>query len=153
MTIHVDDLKIAGVHIVVQELLKVLEQEFGELVIQRGTFTNCGVQHIQNPTTREITLDQVDLLTKLRSIEHPQLATGTDEEKCVQALHSLFISLLGAIAYATHTRVDVMVFIVALQRQNHNPEVQHVRKLNKLLRWVQRNPKKLLYGNSPPHHL
>ena len=30
-----------------------------------------------------------------------------------------------------------------LQRQNHNPEVQHVRRLNKLLRWVQRNPKKL----------
>ena len=65
------------------------------------------------------------------------------------ALHQLFISLLGAIAYATHTRVDVMVFIVALQRQNHNPEVQHVRRLNKLLRWVQRNPKKLAYKKLP----
>ena len=30
-----------------------------------------------------------------------------------------------------------------LQRRNHNPEVQHARKLNKLLRWVQRNPRKL----------
>ena len=38
-----------------------------------------------------------------------------------------------------------MVFIVALQRHGHNPEVQHVRKLNKLLRWVQRNPKKIAY--------
>ena len=38
-----------------------------------------------------------------------------------------------------------MVFIVALQRQNHNPEVRHVRRLDKLLRWVQRNPKKLAY--------
>ena len=85
----------------VQELLKILEQEFGELTIQHGTFTNCGVQHIQNPFTREITLDQIDFLTKLRTIEHPQLSTGTNEEKCVQALHQLFISLLGAIAYAT----------------------------------------------------
>ena len=48
-----------------------------------------------------------------------------------------------------------MVFIVALQRQNHNPEVQHVRRLNKLLRWVQRNPKKLAYKKlpSPETHL
>jgi hypothetical protein len=38
-----------------------------------------------------------------------------------------------------------MVFIVALQRRNHDPEVQHVRKLNKLLRWVQKHPKKLCY--------
>ena len=36
MTIHVDDLEIAGGHAVVQELLKILEQEFGELTIQRG---------------------------------------------------------------------------------------------------------------------
>ena len=63
----------------------------------------------------------------------------------MEGLHSLFISLLEAIAYATHTRVDVMVFIVALQRRKHTPEVQHVRKLNKVLRWVQRNPKKLSY--------
>ena len=99
--------------------------------------------------TREITLDQIDFLSKLRAIEHPQLSTGGNEEQCVEGLHSLFISLLGAIAYATHTRVDVMVFIVALQRRNHNPEVQHVRKLNKLLKWVQRNPKRLTYRNLP----
>ena len=48
-----------------------------------------------------------------------------------------------------HTRVDVMVFIVALQRHGHNPEVQHVRRLNKLLRRVQRNPKKLMCKRLP----
>ena len=42
-----------------------------------------------------------------------------------------------------------MVFIVALQRKNNDPEVQHVRRLNKLLRWVQKNPKKLLYRKFP----
>ena len=61
MTIHVDDLKIAGEHYVVQDLLKVLEREFGELTIQRGTFTNCGVQHVQHPVTREIALAQPTL--------------------------------------------------------------------------------------------
>ena len=52
----------------VQELLKTLEREFGELTIQRGTFKNCGVQHIQNPITREITLDQIDFVSNLRAI-------------------------------------------------------------------------------------
>ena len=49
MTIHVDDLNIAGEHSVVQGFLNILEKEFGELIIQRGTFTNCGVQHTQDP--------------------------------------------------------------------------------------------------------
>ena len=82
-------------------------------------------------------------------MEHPQLSTGTNEEKCVEALHQLYMSLLGALAYATLTRVDVMVFIVALQRHGHSPEVQHARKLNKLMRWVQRHPKKLCYKRFP----
>ena len=76
MTIHVDDLKIAGEQAVVQELLKILEKEFGELTIQRGKFTNCGVQHTQNPMSREITLDQVDFLSKLHAIEHPPAIDG-----------------------------------------------------------------------------
>ena len=84
MTIHVDDLKIAGEPSVVKELLKVLEKEFGELTVQWGKFTNCGVQHIQNPMTREITLDQIDFLSKLHAIEHPQLSTGVNEEQCVE---------------------------------------------------------------------
>ena len=112
MTIHVDDLNIAGDPRVVQELLKTLEHEFGELAVQRGTVTNCSVQHVQNPATREITLDQLDFLSNLRTVEHPQLATGTNEEKCAEALRQLYMSLLGPIAYASHTRVDVIVFIV-----------------------------------------
>ena len=145
MTIHVDDLKIAGEKAVVKELLASLERVFGELTTQWSTFTNCGVHHVQDPIAKTITLDQISFIAALRPIEHPQLGTGTNEEKCVDTLAQLYISLLGALAYATLTRVDVMVFIVALQRHGHAPEVQHVRKLNKLTRWVQRHPKKLAY--------
>ena len=149
MTIHVDDLKIAGEPHVVKEILKTLEQTFGELAIQRATFTNCGVQHTQCPTTFEIRLDQIAFATALRTVEHPQLKTGIPEEKCVPELHQLYMSLLGAVAYLSHTRMDVIVFIVALQRRNHDPEIQHVRKLNKLLRWIQKVPKRLTYRRFP----
>ena len=109
---------------------------------QRRAFTNCGVQHNQDSVSKSTTLDQITFLSALHAVEHPQLGTGASEDKCVPELAQLYISLLGAIAYATLTRVDILVFIVALQRHGHSPEVQHVRKLNRLMRWVQRHPKR-----------
>ena len=55
------------------------------------------------------------------------------------------MSLLGAVAYLSHTRVDVAVFICALQRHTHKPLNMHARRLNQLLTWIQRNPRKLEY--------
>ena len=149
MTIHVDDLKIAGEPQVVDSILAELGRQFGELTVQRGCFTNCGTRHVQDALTMEISLDQIEYAGALRTIEHPQMKTGRNEESCTPELHQLYMSLLGAVAYLSHTRVDLTVFIVALQRRNHNPEVQHVRKLNKLLRWLQRRPKKLTYKRMP----
>ena len=77
------------------------------------------------------------------------MKTGRNEEPCTSELHQLYMSLLGDVAYLSHTRVDLTVFIIALNRRNHNPEVQHSRKLNKLLRWLQRRPKKLTYKRMP----
>ena len=55
------------------------------------------------------------------------------------------MSLLGVLAYLAHTRLDILVFISALQRHTHKPQVIHIKRLNRLLSWVQRNPKKLAY--------
>jgi hypothetical protein len=145
MTKHVDDLKIAGEPAVVQEILTTLQKTFGELKISKHSFLNCGVQHTQCPRTKEISLDQVAYATNLRSIAHAQLSTGKPEDLASPDLHQLFMSLLGAIAYLAHTRVDILVFVSALQRHNAKPEVQHVKKLNKLLAWIQKHPKKLMY--------
>ena len=41
--------------------------------IQKGKFTNCGVQHVQNPFTFECTLDQIAFVLTLKVIEHSQL--------------------------------------------------------------------------------
>ena len=64
----------------------------------------------------EVTLDQIAYVGNLRSIAHPQLSGGRPEDECCPALIQLYMSLLGAIAYLSHTRVDVCVFICALQR-------------------------------------
>ena len=96
MTIHVDDLKIAGRPEVVKHVPTVLQKEFGELKILWNDFTNCGVHHIQDPKTKEITLDQVAFANNLRLISHPELSTAKNEDKATPELVALYQSLLGA---------------------------------------------------------
>ncbi len=120
---------------------------FGELKIEWHAFTNCGVRHIQCKITMQITLDQTEYTASLRVIIHAQLRGAKPEDLCGDELHQLYQSLLGAVAYLTHTRVDIMVFIVALQRVAAKPCIIHVKRLNKLLTWTQKNPKKLVYRN------
>ena len=56
------------------------------------------------------------------------------------------MSLLGAVAYLTHARVGIAVFFCALQRQESKPQIDHVRKLNKLVFRIQKSPRKLHYN-------
>eukprot|EP00974_Lingulodinium_polyedra_P002380 222227-Lingulodinium_polyedra.AAC.1 len=53
---------------------------------------------------------------------------------------ALFISFLGALAYTLLTRVGLAVFIAALQRVAQAPLNLHVKRLNAVTRWAQRNP-------------
>ena len=103
----------------------------------------------------EITLDQVTFAAALKPIVHRQLSTARPEDFAEPELHQLFQSLLGAVAYLVHTRVDVVVFICALQRVASKPQIQHVNRLNRLLRWIQRNPRKLAFKKfqTGPTHL
>ena len=73
------------------------------------------------------------------------MSGGKADDESGPELHQLFMSLLGAVAYLSLTRVDVLVFTSALQRHMAKSKLEHVRKLNKLLRWVQKHPCKLAY--------
>ena len=149
MTKHVGDLKLAGPRHVIVEVMKVRQETVGELKTTCNDFTNCGVRHQQNPVTKEITLDQSHFVTTLKPIVHQHLATEPPGDNACAELHELYRSLLGAVAYLSHTRLDVNVFVSALQRHGHQPLVQHVKKLNKLLTWLQEHPRKLHYRQFP----
>ena len=145
MSKHVDDLKLTGEPHIMKEIMSEIQREFGEFKIEWHVLTNCGVRHIQDKPTMEVTLDQIVFAGNLRPIVHAQLKFAKADDLCCPELHKLYMSLVGAVAYLAHTRVDIVVFICALQRYTSKPQVQHVRKVNKLLRWVQRHPRKLVY--------
>ena len=144
ITIHVDDLKMAGEPHVIMQIQQTLQKEFGELKIAWCSFVNCGVRHIQDENTKEVTLDQLEFVRSLCPIVDSAL-TGRDEVLCEPALHSQYRSLLGALAYAVHTRPDLSVFVVSLQRGSAKPNLGQVKRLNSVLQWTQRNPKVLKY--------
>ena len=146
MTKHVDDLKFAGDPDVIHTVMTEIQKVFGELKVNKYEFTNCGVRHVQCPKTLAVSLDQIHFANTLKPIAHPQVSSGADEDEVGTELHALYRSLLGALAYLAHTRVDILVFICALQRNVAKPRVEHARKLNRVLRWVQRNPKKLHFA-------
>ncbi len=69
--------------------------------------------------------------------------------------------MLGAIAFAALARTDLLVFISAVQRFSHAPKTIHCKRLNAVVSWAQRNPKRLCYrklsdnavGTEVPTHL
>ena len=62
-------------------------------------------------------------------------------------MHSLYRSLLGVVAFLLLTRIDFVVFVSALQRWGHAPKIMHVKRLNVLTKWIQADPKRLVYAS------
>ena len=57
-----------------------------------------------------------------------------------------YASVLGAVAYCMLTQLHLLIYIVALQRRSHSPTYLHCRRLNALLRHMQRHPRFLMFA-------
>ena len=146
MAKHVDDLKISGPVRVVEWIVSEIQKVFGDLIVQWHTFTNCGVRHIQDRISKAITLDQEEYIAAMKPIVHDDLKGVSSESLASQPLQELFMSLLGAAAYALLTRPDAAVFIAALQRVSGKCKIIHIKRLNIVVRWMQRFPCRLTYA-------
>ena len=81
----------------------------------------------------------------MRTISHAELKSKKSAEAAGPELHELYRSLLGVAAFLLLTRIDIAVFVSALQRWCHAPLIIHVKRLNALTRWVKENPRCLHY--------
>ena len=81
MTKHVDDLKVCGNKKVVTWILEKIEKVFGQLKIEWHEFTNCGIRHTQDPTTKAIKLDQFEYISKFKIIAHKDLQGRRNEDE------------------------------------------------------------------------
>ena len=59
------------------------------------------------------------------------------------------MALLGATAWLLQTRMEVAVYVSAPQRHMHSPRAVDLRRLNRIIRWVQCNPRGLTHKQLP----
>ena len=59
ITVHVDDIKMAGLKTEINSLVKILEGYFGKLTYQENDFTNCDICH-KRLQDGSIALDQTE---------------------------------------------------------------------------------------------
>ena len=58
-------------------------------------------------------------------------------------MKQLYISFVGALAWLILTMPAICIYVAFLQRQYQAPTLGHVRKANRLLRWIRANKPRL----------
>ena len=143
LSTHVDDFKGAGESEYRQKLIAGLEKEFSTLKIKTGNFECVGVMHEQDPSTFEVWTHQHHYVPQIKEIPVDAKALVPDEEPADEDLSQLFMSLVGALAWLILTMPSICIYVAYLQRQTKAPNLGHIRRANRLLRWIRRNIKRL----------
>jgi len=151
LSAHVDDLKVCGTPQAYAELKEVLEKDFGKLTEKcafESELEHCGIIHQQH-RDYSIVLHQNHYVSQLRPAEIPLALIDKPEHPLSQEteLFATFQALLGCVGWTAQTRPDGCVYISALQRATSHATVGHLKKLNKLLKYLRTKPCGLTYRN------
>ena len=128
-----------------EEMLKKLTEDFGELKVKWHKFECCGEQVEQDPVTMTIKTHQNHYVAALESIPLTHLPRADDDKDATDDMHGPFMSLLGAIGWTVIGRADHCVYVAALQRHAKKPKNKHLRALNTVLAYLKAHPTYLLY--------
>ena len=152
---HMDDFKSTGPQAELNWLREILSKAFGGDVkmLQDETFIHTGIQHTKvkdgNGPTFKYILDQNEYASAINPVAIPELMKMKDNDPLEGLLHNCFMTLLGATAWLLQTRMEIAVYVSALQRQMRPARAIDLRRLNRVIRWVQRNPRGLTYQQLP----
>ena len=120
---------------------------------QESSFSYTGINHtrIQDKDGHEFhyVLDHTEHASAIHPVTLPELMKMKDNDPLEGLLHNCFMTLLGATAWLLQTRMEVAVYVSALQRQMRSARAIDLRRLNRVIRWVQRNPRGLTYQQLP----
>ena len=153
ITVHVDDLKGAGEPKEVTDLIKHLEVKFGKLKREDKSFDHVGIKHEQKESG-EIVMHQKSYAESLSVIDLSKYTFENSDTLVPAPLVKAYQTLLGGAAWMTMTCPAVCVYVSYLQRHSKGPTYKHVKDLNRLVRWLKRNPQEIWYRRlTPPTRL
>ena len=138
LSTHVDDLKGGARKAIAEKLLKFLNDKFGACKAEWNRFTHTGVEHERSE--EGIYCHQKKYAAeKLKAITLEKNATD-DKGPVTEELHTKYSEQLGKVAWMVLTRADDAIYIQSLQRRNHNPRYSDIKRLNAVIRHMQRKP-------------
>ena len=144
---HVDDIKGAARKEIAEALLAHLEKHFGPCKAEWTSFMHVGIQH--DHKSGEVYCHQNAYIEALRPLKLATLKGKPDDEQVDALFIEAFQRLLGGAAWTVLTRADVAVYIQALQRRGHVPRVCDCRRLNLVIRYLQRHRIGIRYLRMP----
>ena len=108
-------------------------------------FIHTGIRHTISEQRDHVTLDQEEYAQSIKPLVSATLATMKDEDMLDDTMRACYLTLLGAAAWMLQTRMDMGVYISALQRVSHKPAAIHLKRLSRVIRYMQRQPRRLEY--------
>ena len=143
LSTHVDDIKGAGTEVRTKAILLGLQNAFGKLKTQTDNFVHCGLMH--EATKDGYVVHQTHYAAQLRCVDTSALDITKLDKELEPKYVSAYLSLLGGLSWLIQTRIDIAIYVVALQRAATKATTGHLLKLNKLTKWVRRKEFKLTY--------
>ena len=105
---HVDDVNLTGIEEAIDHYAGAVEKVFGKCKLNKHQFTNCGVQYTMLDN-HDISMDQDAYIKTLRPIVSSELTGAPAEKEATKTIADLFVSLRGALAYASLTQAWIQV--------------------------------------------
>ena len=140
--IHVDDLLVTGKGTTFDSRMKELESKLPFGNRKYGTFTYCGLRHIQHADS-SITVDQEEYCEQLQPMANKHIK---DTEVHSPADHTNFKSLVGGLAWPViNTRPDAAFDVSWLASKGENATGADIRFGNKLQRKLKAEKVQLRY--------
>ena len=144
LSTHVDD-KLGAGQDESSKVKQALEKMFGKIKEQVGTFEHCGIMHEQDMATGTVVMHQQHYVKQLNTLDMSCVDMNKQEQPCTEQQHAAYLSSLGGLSWLVQTRMDVCVYVCALQMVAKAPLVEHYIKLNRLVKWVKHRKCYLTY--------
>ena len=108
LSVHLGDIKGTASKAVADSLLSHLNESVGQCNADYGSFLHIGIQHEHSPAV--VFTHQCVYVGSVQPVK-PELHQAKDDEAlCDGPCHEAYRSVLGAVAWAVLTRVDLAVY-------------------------------------------
>ena len=111
---------------------------------QQSSFIHTGINHTRvqqkDPSEFYYILDPIEYASAIQPVTLPELMKLKGDYPLQRLLQNCCMTLSGATAWLLQMRMEVAVYVSALQRHMHSPRAFHLRRLNRIIRWAQTQP-------------